>query len=408
MNEIYPAPPEGENEWIELYNPSDQPLSLDDYLIKDLTGKTMTFNGSTIQPHEFALATSSALLNNKDESVFLSKKSGEVVETVTYSTQFDNNKSYSKCPDATGTWQVTAVSKLQNNPCPSPTPALTPTPEITAVPTVGSSPSPDGIIINEVLPAPDSGENEWIELYNTNTIDSTLTNWYIDTKQFSLILPAHGYAVIEMNTSVFNNGGDEINLLDSTKTKKDSFIYSSSEKNTSWGRINPDAHEFCFQSPSKGQPNNSCQTPTPTPDATSANSNTTSPKPTPSPKKTPTKAATSDTKSSSKSGIKTTTPNYQGVINRPPTSIQQTSSPEQEYHIAGFKNTPRHIANLISHYGALASLGLSLLAFGLIAIKMKRYYYEKDALLALVLVTDICLNVHYFSFIISPERFGVT
>lgn len=43
INEIYPAPKDGDFEWIELYNPEDSAISLDQYSLKDLTGKPISF-----------------------------------------------------------------------------------------------------------------------------------------------------------------------------------------------------------------------------------------------------------------------------------------------------------------------------------------------------------------------------
>lgn len=198
-------------------------------------------------------------------------------------------------------------------PTPTPTPTSTPqpTPRITAEqpsPTPTSFPSPipsssspalsfisyDNIYLSEVMVYPQIGEKEWVEIYNDNDYPVFLKNWYLDDlenagsspKSFSLEIAGKDYAVLELSSSMFNNDGDNIRLLDFNKILKDSFEYNIGEKGKTFGRVSFDNDEFCLQEPSKGFINNPCLNPTNTP--TSKLENTLTPSKTPIPSKTPT------------------------------------------------------------------------------------------------------------------------
>jgi hypothetical protein len=127
---------------------------------------------------------------------------------------------------------------------------------------------------------PESGGTEWVELYNDNHFPVTLTNWYIDDgentgstpKLFSMNILAKSYSSFDLATSMFNNDGDEVRLLDPTKQLKDSFEYSATERSKSLGRTSLDNDVFCQQEPSRNGANNFCTitiiSPTPSPKIT--------------------------------------------------------------------------------------------------------------------------------------------
>ena len=162
---------------------------------------------------------------------------------------------------------------------PMPTPIPEPTLELTATPTPTSTPISFGrIYLSEVMVNPDTGQNEWVELYNDNDFSADLVNWYIDDtensgsapKEFSTTIPARGNAVIDLTSSIFNNDQDTVRLLDFNKLQKDSFEYAISQKGVTLARTSFDAEIFCFQNPSKGEKNGGCleNTPTPAPSRT--------------------------------------------------------------------------------------------------------------------------------------------
>ena len=167
----------------------------------------------------------------------------------------------------------------------APTPTITPTPSLTPAPVpeptleLTATPISFGrIYLSEAMVNPYTGQNEWLELYNDNDFSADLINWYIDDtensgstpKEFSTTVPAKGYAVIDLTSSIFNNDQDTVRLLDFNKVQKDSFEYSISQKGVSLARTSFDAEIFCFQNPSKGEKNGGCleNTPTPAPSPT--------------------------------------------------------------------------------------------------------------------------------------------
>lgn len=180
-----------------------------------------------------------------------------------------------------------------------PTPILTPTSDLTPTPTPEITPSPtltptliptstiiptqlpvsyNNIYLSEVMVYPETNDNEWIEIYNNNDFMVYLHDWYIDdienggasAKNFSLDINPRSYAALNLTSSMFNNSGDSVRLLDFDKNLKDSFEYTSSAKGKSLGRIFFDSDDFCLQEPSKGSSNKDCSiSPSPTQSPTS-------------------------------------------------------------------------------------------------------------------------------------------
>jgi len=302
LNEIYPAPQSPEKEWIELYNDEDREIDLSNYSLIDdpPANNKITFETTLIPAYGFIIATSYNVLNNPGDTVFLKNSLGEIIETATYSGTFTSDKTYAKCPNGNGNWYtLTMTTKNSSNEiaCLVLTPTVTPTPIITptetSTPTPQPTPTPfstsevtitptdqtvsyDNIYISEVMVNPESGEKEWVELFNNNDFSVSLNNWYIDDlenagaapKIFSLDISGKSYEVYQLTSSVFNNNGDHVRLLDFNKNLKDSFEYLTSSQGKTWGRIGFDNDNFCLQEPSKNSPNNSCVNPTSNPTST--------------------------------------------------------------------------------------------------------------------------------------------
>ncbi len=162
------------------------------------------------------------------------------------------------------------TSTPTDTPIPSPSPLFTPEPT-----EIQSNPNPtpqsyDNIFISEAMVYPESNSNEWVEIFNNNDLLATLDNWYIDDienggsapKKFSLTIPPKSYATFDLSSSIFNNDGDSVRLMDFNQIEKDSFQYQNAEVGKSLGRTSFDNDVFCLQIPSKGTNNNSCLNPT--------------------------------------------------------------------------------------------------------------------------------------------------
>ena len=113
---------------------------------------------------------------------------------------------------------------------------------------------------------PDSGQTEWIELYNDNDSEVTLTDWFVDDienagsspKKFTMTIAPKAFGVLDISASMFNNDSDTVRLMDSEETKKDSVSYTSSEKNYSLGKTVISSSTICIQTASKSTVNNIC------------------------------------------------------------------------------------------------------------------------------------------------------
>jgi len=277
INEIYPAPGTGDYEWVELYNNDDTSVDLTQYILIDLANNRIKINEATLSPSSYLIASCSSVLNNNGDTVFLKKVNGEIIEIATYSGIFTSDKSYAKCPDGNGSWLTTnIITKNFSNQtaCLSPTPTPEPTniPIPTSIPAslpISPSPTPisyNNVYLSEVYPYPATGENEWLELYNDNDFSVELNNWYFDDvenggsspKSFSLTIDQKSYVVFDLSSSMFNNDGDSVRLLDFNKNLKDSFEYTEGEKSKSWGRTDFQSDQYCLQEPTKNSVNGSC------------------------------------------------------------------------------------------------------------------------------------------------------
>lgn len=310
INELYPVPTGSEYEWVELYNNSVGPMSLVNFTLTDLAENNIKLP-TEIPGSGFIVATTSAKLNNGGDTIML-KENGLITDLVSYSTSLTSNQSYARSVDGDGEWNVTEnITKgtSNTNSCIiSPTPTVTlsptttstptitttpttiPTPTKTPNPTIFTTPTPtpttiiENVYIWEAMVNPETGGKEWIEIYNDNNYEITLTDWYVDDeentgsvpKKFTLTIPAFGYGAYELTSGIFNNDGDQVRVLNEDKIVKDSFEYQESVKGKTWSRNNTTDEVYCLQTPTKGLENFTCdapeephvQTPTTTPTPT--------------------------------------------------------------------------------------------------------------------------------------------
>ncbi|OGK23409.1 hypothetical protein A3A46_03105 [Candidatus Roizmanbacteria bacterium RIFCSPLOWO2_01_FULL_37_13] len=259
------------------------------------------------------------------------------------------------------------INSLQ--PTDNPFPTIQPTPASESSPT--STPklqNYNNIYISEVMIDPDTGANEWVEIYNGNDYEIILTDWHIDDiensgstpKKFYLTINPKDYSVLDLSSSMFNNDGDSVRLLDFTQKEIDSFQYQSSEKGKSLGRTSFDNDSFCLQTPTKKNSNGQCINPTPTPTPKSTTSSTSTITPTYSPLKTITIIKT-PTKARS-----TVTPVKFSLFtqNLPPTSDSPQEINDSVLGITINNETPVSTQT----HALLSSLSFTSFAYSLLAI----------------------------------------
>ena len=314
INEFYPNPQTQEKEWVEFYNASSSSADLSNYVFdddndfySDAGSGAKIFLKGILAANSLCYWELDSYLNNNGDTPTLFKTDSKLVDTYRYKTT-QKGKSFSRVPNG-GAWQeniepsktpincldLIPTPTLTSTPIPSPFFTLTPTPLQSPTPTLSptfslsptQNPSPteipiptpisyQNIYLYEVYPNPQTGENEWVEIYNDNDFIVNLNNWYIDDledggsspKKFSLTIQPKNYASFDLSTAIFNNDGDSVRLLDFDKKEKDSFEYKNSQKGKSFGRISLETDDFCLQEPSKNQKNNLCLNPTPTQEVT--------------------------------------------------------------------------------------------------------------------------------------------
>lgn len=128
----------------------------------------------------------------------------------------------------------TLPSETQN---PSSTP--TPTPASTATPTQPTGNLP--IQLSEIYPAPNSGEKEWVEVFNPNSQSIDLSNWKFEDfagnkRNLSGTISPNSWAYFEYSSGWLNNGGDTVSLLDANGNSVESYSYSEIGKGLAWAK----------------------------------------------------------------------------------------------------------------------------------------------------------------------------
>lgn len=275
---------------VEIINIGSESANLKDWIIDDDGGSSSVYkieNDTIIQPNSCLIFKENFYLNTKSaDTIRLFDNNYNLVDSYSYKLSPGQNISFQRIPDGDVNWSTESATlglfNLTKTSClitttitstPIINPSQTPTPILTFSPTITPTQIPtipqiiyENIFISEAMVNPLAGEKEWVELFNNNNFTVYLNNWYIDDiegggaspKAFSIEIPPKGYKAIILSTSIFNNSGDSVRLLDSNKNLKDSFEYQSTIENKTWGRISIENDNFCLQEPSFEKPNDGC------------------------------------------------------------------------------------------------------------------------------------------------------
>ena len=165
-----------------------------------------------------------------------------------------------------------------------------------------TSPVWAAVAINEFLPAPSSGNKEWVEFYNPDSSTIDLSDYFFDDdSDFQSDSGSSGKIAIagllaptstcywDLSTYL-NNNGDTPTLFNTAGTTIDSYTYTKTTTDKSYVRV-PDGGEWqADQAPTKSSANclDLAPTPTPTPTATPTPTPTSAPTSTPAPTTIPT------------------------------------------------------------------------------------------------------------------------
>ncbi|MGY5876334.1 MAG: lamin tail domain-containing protein [Candidatus Thorarchaeota archaeon] len=259
INEFLPDPDTlYTKEWIELYNPLDETVDISGYVLDDLiaggTGPYTIPDDTTIPAYGFIVFNQSVTgigLNNAGDTVnYLMPDGVTILDSYVYSSS-SNDISYGRETDGSLIWTTFDV----------PTPGTTNG--------VGTNDG-DFILLNEFLPDPYVlYSEEWIELYNPLDVDVDISEYILDdittggttpyTIPIGTTIPAHGFIVFYWSvTSIgLNNAGDTVNyLMPDGVTVLDSFVYTSSTDDISYGRETDGGPIWVtFDAPTPGESN---------------------------------------------------------------------------------------------------------------------------------------------------------
>lgn len=293
---------------VELYNSGTETVNLSGWHIDDSGGSTFyTIDDAAILAPgkcisfeaSFGFNTATADTVRLFTAVATpAATNAELVDAFGYDKFIDVGKTMQRIPDGSSIWvsgapsigrfNLTGASCLQP-PSPTPTPSPTRTPTPTKTPTLHptqtptatytSPPTYENIYITEFHANPETGKQEWVELYNGNEAPVTLESWYIDDVndagatpyRFSLSIQAGSYAAVDLAGSMFNNDGDSVRLLDRNEVQKDALSYTDVDPKSTINRNVLTSAAICFAPQTKGIPNVSCISPTTIPTTSPGN-----------------------------------------------------------------------------------------------------------------------------------------
>ncbi len=282
---------------VELLNTGTEIVDLSNWYIDDNGGTTYFTipTGTQLYPNACISFSGSLNLNRAsvdavrlfDSTAPPTSSSANLIDSFEYKSSSGSGITFQRIPDGQAIWSTGSANfdryNLTGLSCkvePTITPTSTPgesvsaTPGVSITPTVTATPTPTptptqnitAIYLSEVYPYPNENETEWVELFNDNAFSVFLDNWKIDDlgdggsspKKFNITIPGYSFKTIDLSSSIFNNDGDSVRLLNYNDEVVDSFSYDSVEKGKSVGRTSFLSENYCMQDPSKEYSNNSC------------------------------------------------------------------------------------------------------------------------------------------------------
>jgi hypothetical protein len=233
INEVHPAPSSG-NDWVELYNVGNTAIDLSGWKLEDQLTSPSTISSwntaTSLAPDSYLVVEVSNKLNNAADGVTLKNNTGQILDQMNYSSS-TTDQSWARLPNGSGSFVLAAPTRLATNPLPpspipspspqpSPTPSPSPSPSPSPTPSPSPSPAanyPTTLALSEIMACPETGQEEWIELYNPDGTPYTLTGWQLrdssnNLRNLNTTLPAFGYTVIPFASAWLNNDGDSLSL----------------------------------------------------------------------------------------------------------------------------------------------------------------------------------------------------
>jgi len=262
------------NEWIELWNGTDSPLSLEGWALKAFDGTPEIQLEGEIPAKSFFLLERTddntlpgiaagqiyaGALQNTGEKLELFNELGELIDSVDCSSGWlaGDNSTKQTMERIDSGWQTSqspgGTPKKQNaiqqeEPQPKPEPELLPQEE--AQPGLKPIVYPSGILINELIPSPEGTDalEEWIELKNADDAEVNLSQWKIQDTMGSVTtytfpegtkISPNGFLVLSRPTTkiTLNNDGDGLLLIQPDGNILDTVKYEKAPRGQSYNRI---------------------------------------------------------------------------------------------------------------------------------------------------------------------------
>jgi hypothetical protein len=196
INEFVSDPLTGENEWVELYNPSGGKISLDGWTVSDGTGAETPLSGGFAEDNYYFFVAEKfkGALNNDGDEIILYSDMHNLIDKVVYGKFGDQPGNNAPAP---GKGESTALKtdgrKVifdKDGYAVTATPTKGKTNIISAPVSAGdttattSTESSAAVAITEIFPNPvgSDREGEFIEFYNSTDKEIDLTGWRIEIK----------------------------------------------------------------------------------------------------------------------------------------------------------------------------------------------------------------------------------
>jgi hypothetical protein len=247
LSEIFPNPIDEAEEWIELFNTSDEDIPLAGWMLADATKEYTLPRETYIDGNGFLViprSDSELALNNGSDTVTLIMPDGAVSDSYEYPKTVEES---SWARNETGDFELTDI----------PTPGEANRFPVIEEPFRAPIPPKDSVRINEVFANPETkGEaDEWIELANTSSVGISLAGFILrDASQYGkyvlgdvVAIGAGRFLVLPRSETgiSLNNGVETLRLLwHDDETIITSLTYDRTVEGASYGYYRDDRYRF--------------------------------------------------------------------------------------------------------------------------------------------------------------------
>ncbi len=276
------------NEWLELYNPTSDSVSLDGWMLVSADGSPSIHLSGSVGPHSFFLLERTdddtvpdksaneiytGALNNTGEALTLSDSYGSTIDLFPGGAWPAGSNADKTTMERMldGLWATSAVVggtpqgansvwiAPSSPPQPPPAPTPTPPPPPPSPETEPTSPPPPTqptqepqktpyIFISELLPNPAGTDSqlEFVELINSDSASFDISGWSLSDGTSTFTVPSNTVlgpgeyrAFFATQTHIsLNNDGDAITLKDASGASRDGIEYTSSTEGFSLSKLN--------------------------------------------------------------------------------------------------------------------------------------------------------------------------